>query len=179
MQTRVINMQSSDFGVFQNQWKISAKLNLVTPFRIGGGQNAGEYSLSQTPVLLSYDASTQRALPYIPGSSLKGVLRSSMERIIRTFNDSKACVAVVGRNARRETDVLCGNCVSCSIFGSMEAGPKIHVRDSQLQDDMSFGETVEERPHCATVFKENRGYYEKQQDFKGCLLYTSPSPRDG
>lgn len=160
-------MQSSDFGVFQNQWKISAKLNLVTPFRIGGGQNAGEYSLSQTPVLLSYDASTQRVLPFIPGSSLKGVLRSSLERIIRTFNESKACVAVVGRNTRLETKVLCGNCVSCSIFGSMEAGPKIHVRDSQLQDDMSFGETVEERPHCATVFKENRGFYEKQQDFKG------------
>lgn len=160
-------MEASDFGVFENQWEISAKLNLVTPFRIGGGQNAGEYSLSQTPVLLSYDASSQRAFPYIPGSSLKGVLRSSLERIIRTFNENKACIAVRGKNVNRETKVLCGNCFICSIFGSMEAGPKIHVRDSQLTDDMSFGEMIEERPHCATVFKEKFGFYEKQYDSRG------------
>jgi len=162
-------MQSSDFGTFQNQWEISAKLNLVTPFRIGGGQNAGEYSLSQTPVLLSYDASTQKALPYIPGSSLKGVLRSNLERIIRTFNENEACIAVAGRHSRREVKTLCGNlnCITCSIFGSMEAGPKIHVRDSQLSDEMNFGEMVEERPHCATVFKEKYGFYEKQYDAKG------------
>jgi len=49
----------------------------------------------------------------------------------------------------------------------MKMGPKIHVRDSQLVTDMNFGEMVEERPHCATVFKENRGFYEKQLDFKG------------
>jgi len=162
-------MQSNDFGVFQNQWEISAKLNLVTPFRIGGGQNAGEYSLSQAPVLLSYDASTQKALPYIPGSSLKGVLRSNLERIIRTFNEKKACISVVGSDAGREVKVPCGSpdCVVCSIFGSMEAGSKIHVRDSQVSDDINFGEMVEERPHCATVFKENRGFYEKQYDFTG------------
>jgi len=114
-------MKSSDFGTFQNQWEISAKLNLVTPFRIGGGQNAGEYSLSQTPVLLSYDAITHKALPYIPGSSFKGVLRSSLERIIRTFNEKYACVAVFGKKAKWETNVLCGNsdCITCSIFGSM------------------------------------------------------------
>ncbi len=160
-------MEASDFGAFQNQWKISAKLSLVTPFRIGGGQNAGEYSLSQTPVLLSYDASTQRAFPYIPGSSLKGVLRSSMERIIRTFNEKEACIAVRGKNLSRETKVLCGKCIACSIFGSMEAGPKIHVRDSQLLKDMNFGEMIEERFHCATIFKEHHGFYEKQCDNKG------------
>lgn len=159
-------MESSDFRVFQNQWEISAKLNFITPFRIGGGQNAGEYSLSQTPVLLSYDASTQQALPYIPGSSLKGVLRSNVERLIRTFNENEACIAVAGKGARRETKVLCGNCAACSIFGSMEAGPKIHVRDSWLLTDTNLGGMVEERPHCATVFKENFGIYEKQYDRK-------------
>lgn len=152
-------MEASDFGAFQNQWKISAKLNLVTPFRIGGGQNAGEYSLSQTPVLLSYDASTQRAFPYIPGSSLKGVLRSSLERIIRTFNEKEACIAVRGKNLSRETKVLCGKCIACSIFGSMEAGSKIHVKDSKLLADMNFGEMVEERPHCKTNFDKINGFY--------------------
>ncbi|HUT63489.1 MAG TPA: RAMP superfamily CRISPR-associated protein, partial [Anaerolineae bacterium] len=84
----------SDFDVFSNRWEITGKITLVTPLRIGGGQNAGAYSLSQSPVLLSYDAHTQTAQPYLPGSSLKGVLRSTMERIIRTLNEKKSCIAV-------------------------------------------------------------------------------------
>ena len=79
-----------DFDSFSDRWEISAKLTLVTPMRIGGGQNAGAYSLSQTPVMLSYDAQTETARPYIPGSSLKGVLRSTVERIVRTFNEEEA-----------------------------------------------------------------------------------------
>ena len=104
MHTRVMDM--NDFDVFKNRWVISGKITLVTPLRIGGGQNAGAYSLSQSPVLLSYDAQTQTAHPYIPGSSLKGVLRSTMERIIRTFNETESCVAVGDRRA--VNDVLLG-----------------------------------------------------------------------
>ena|GEM_PF-651134 len=159
-------MKSSDFGVFQNQWKISAKLNLITPFRIGGGQNSGEYSLSQSPVLLSYNATTKQALPYIPGSSLKGVLRSCVERLIRTFNENKACLSVAESSVGRNTKVLCGDCIACSIFGSMEAGSKIHVRDSQLLSTINLGGIIEERPHCSTKFKRNRNsdIYEQMYD---------------
>ena len=152
----------SDFDVFKNRWEVSGKITLVTPLRIGGGQNAGAYSLSQSPVLLSYDAQTETAQPYIPGSSLKGVLRSTMERIIRTFNENESCVAV--GNTREVNDVLCGkdDCVSCSVFGSKKSGASVRVQDCHLSDSVIFGDVLDERPHCTTLCDTRNDLYEKQ-----------------
>lgn len=141
-----------DFDSFSNRWEISAKLTLVTPMRIGGGQNAGAYSLSQTPVMLSYDAQTEIAEPFIPGSSLKGVLRSTVERIVRTFNEKEACIGVGNKKTDR---VLCGGCDVCYVFGSQEAGSSIKVQDAHLSKGMSNKGPLEERPHCATKYNKN------------------------
>jgi len=158
----VVNM--SDFDVFSNRWEITGKITLVTPLRIGGGQNAGAYSLSQSPVLLSYDAQTQTAQPYVPGSSLKGVLRSTMERIIRTLNENKSCIAVGDRRAVH--NMLCGknDCVPCSIFGSQKSGARIRVQDAHLCDDVRFGDVLDERPHCATLYDTRNDSYKMQMD---------------
>lgn len=157
----------SDFDVFSNRWEITGKITLVTPLRIGGGQNAGAYSLSQSPVLLSYDAQTQTAQPYVPGSSLKGVLRSTMERIIRTLNENKSCIAVGERRAVH--NVLCGksDCVPCSIFGSQKSGASIRVQDAHLCDDVKFGDVLDERPHCATLYDSRSDPYEMQMVRQG------------
>jgi len=157
----------SDFDVFSNRWEITGKITLVTPLRIGGGQNAGAYSLSQSPVLLSYDAHTQTAQPYLPGSSLKGVLRSTMERIIRTLNEKKSCIAV--GEIRAVNNVLCGksDCVPCSIFGSQKSGASIRVLDAHLCDDVRFGDVLDERPHCATMYDSRSDPYEMQMVLRG------------
>lgn len=143
-----------DFDTFKNRWEITAKLTMVTPLRIGGGQNAGAYSLSQSPVLLAYDAQTQTAEPYIPGSSLKGVLRSTVERIVRTINEKKSCIAVGKRDK-----VLCGDCVSCSIFGSQKKGASIRVQDAHLSTEIGSGGVLDERPHCATLYNKKGDEY--------------------
>ena len=160
-------VKMSDFDVFSNRWEITGKITLVTPLRIGGGQNAGAYSLSQSPVLLSYDAQTQTAQPYVPGSSLKGVLRSTMERIIRTLNENKSCIAVGER--RVVNNVLCGksDCVPCSIFGSQKSGASIRVQDAHLCDDVGFGDVLDERPHCATLYDTRNDSYKMQMDQRG------------
>ena len=110
----------SDFDIFKNRWSISTILELDTPLRIGGGQNAAAYSISATPVLLTFDAEKQQYEPYIPGSSLKGVLRSTVERLIRTFDVQKSCVSV--KNSYDRDEGRCNGCTTCDVFGSMEAG---------------------------------------------------------
>ena len=157
----------SNLDVFSNRWEITGKITLVTPLRIGGGQSAGAYSLSQSPVLLSYDAQTHTAQPYVPGSSLKGVLRSTMERIIRTLNENKSCIAVGDRRAVH--NVLCGksDCVPCSIFGSQKSGASIRVQDSHLCDNVRFGDVLDERPHCATLYDTINDSYKMQIDQRG------------
>ncbi|KCZ73382.1 putative RAMP superfamily protein probably involved in DNA repair [Candidatus Methanoperedens nitroreducens] len=150
-----------DFDVFENRWTISAALELETPLRIGGGQNAAAYSISAAPVLQTYNAQMQAYEPYIPGSSLKGVLRSTVERIIRTFNDNKSCISVSDTGAREKTP--CRECISCGIFGSMKAGAKIRVRDLHLsKSSMGLYGSVKEQPHCATKYKIYDGKFNVQ-----------------
>ncbi len=153
-----------DFDSFSNRWEISAKLILETPMRIGGGQNAGAYSLSQTPVMLSYDAQTEIAEPFIPGSSLKGVLRSTVERIMRTFNEGKTCIGV---GDKKTSKVLCGSCDVCSVFGSQEASSSIKVQDAHLSRTMSSKGVLEERPHCSTDYELKDGYYVMKKKNRG------------
>lgn len=148
----------SKFDIFENRWTISAILELETPLRIGGGQNAAAYSISAAPILQTYNAQTQIYEPCIIGSGFKGVLRSGMERLIRTFNEEKSCISIKSDHGERS---LCGNCIVCGIFGSMNAGAKIRIRDSHLSEKSKglYG-SVKEQPHCATRYDIHDGKFE-------------------
>ena len=130
------NEGSKGFGRYENIWEIRATLRTVTPFRIGC--ESAEYSVANLPVLLQYDASTGKYMPYIPGSSLKGVLRHLCTRIANTHG-------IV-------------NCVD-SLFGSRASASKVLVRDAIPKDAEQCTE-IEVRPHCATQFKRWNDKYE-------------------
>lgn len=141
---------------FSNRYVIEGDIELKTPMRIGGGQNAAMYSLSPAPVIECYDAGLGIFEPYIPGSSLKGVLRSTLERIVRTFDESACCVSVGDKEegtVKNEEKVLCGNesCISCRLFGSKNGGAKVRIRDAHLSDDCRAMEDrrgfLREQPH--------------------------------
>ncbi|MGC8913106.1 MAG: RAMP superfamily CRISPR-associated protein [Thermoplasmata archaeon] len=100
--------------------KIRGNLKPVTPLRIGA--QIAEYSTARAPVLLFYNAQEDSYYPFIPGSSLKGVLRHGCERIANTHGFGKKIVE--------------------SLFGGEEHGSKILVRDG-----VSKNALVEERPH--------------------------------
>lgn len=116
----------TNFGRFENRYLITGKMRMETPLRIG--KQIAPYSISSAPVLLQYDAQQDKYLPFIPGSSLKGVLRSACERIVTTFGMGASW-----------TDV---------IFGSQEVGAKVRVRDAVADQNR-----VDERIHCATDAK--------------------------
>ncbi len=147
----------SEFDVFENRWTISTTLELETPLRIGGGQNTAAYSISSSPIFQTYDARTQIYEPCILGSGFKGILRSGVERIIRTFNEDKSCISV--SSDRREKSI-CGRCITCGIFGSMITGAKIRVRDLYLSDKSKgiYG-SIKEQPHCATKYDVQNGKF--------------------
>jgi CRISPR-associated RAMP protein (TIGR02581 family) len=78
-----------DFHLFQNRTIISATLVMETPLSVGSRLSllpAG----SDLPVM-----KTPEGVPFIPGSSLKGVIRTHTERLLRTLD-------AVGRKWRRE-----------------------------------------------------------------------------
>lgn len=97
--------------------KISTTLTLETGLHIGGSKENVEIGGIDNPVI---KMATKKNQPYIPGSSLKGKIRSLLEQI--SGND------------------LCGNEVVNFLFGftagnNKSQGSKILVRDSYLTND--------------------------------------------
>lgn len=65
---------------FRNRMVFEARLVAVSALRIGRGQESFDPTGTDLPVLRGVDER-----PFIPGSSLRGVLRSYVERVVRSF----------------------------------------------------------------------------------------------
>jgi CRISPR-associated protein Csm3 len=99
---------------------IRGKLNCLTGLHIGGSKDKMQIGGVDNPVMRD----PQTHLPYIPGSSLKGKLRSLSE-----FAQNKTYSPRLGRHECGEKD-----CTVCKLFGSPEEnrdrGPtRIIIRD--------------------------------------------------
>ena len=90
--------------------------------------------------------------PFVPGSSLKGVLRQTAERLIRGIGapacepfPNGSCLRDIPKERRMLRDsglpdeeidqkiderITQGICTTCSVFGSTERGAKLSVRDA-------------------------------------------------
>jgi len=83
------------WDTFHSRLDVTADLVAKTALRVGVGGEAAEPTATDLPVLKNPDGQ-----PFIPGSSLRGVLRSHVERIVRTLespgtNGRGSCVPVV------------------------------------------------------------------------------------
>ena len=74
------------FDKFQSRLNLEGKVKTITAIRIGAGRSTSVVG-SDLPVVR--DAA---GYPYIPGSSFKGVLRSHVESILRSFSSNKQIV---------------------------------------------------------------------------------------
>jgi CRISPR-associated RAMP protein (TIGR02581 family) len=98
---------------------------------------------------------------FIPGSSLKGIIRSHAERITRTLRQGKepaCCNPFEDKNNKNEPDFACSSyfeeykpqkgikklngmeayrqsCLICRLFGSTESASRLIVKDAYLKDD--------------------------------------------
>jgi len=130
-----------------NRYHITGTLALKTPLHVGSGEGDAET-----------DATVVRYLngePYIPGSSFKGVLRSTVERLAEALgyrtcrlDESSGCGCPtvdrnVGSEYRKKQDQGVPEqdlldflnqylCDTCKIFGSPFAGSKVLVEDLSL-----------------------------------------------
>lgn len=155
-------MQKNDsvltFETLQNRMKIQGKLWTRTGLRIGVGRDT-DVAGHDLPVMRN--AAGQ---PFIPGSSLKGVLRSHIEALLRGLSaDNKvqqhhlACMVLIAQErcipdetikGWRETKsaaqiselVLKDSCLACQTFGSTWLASHIAVRDLPVQSDYWFGQ---------------------------------------
>lgn len=84
---------------------IEAKVINIEPLRVGAGRNASLFEPVDLVVLKTYDASRDKYLPVIPGSSWKGVFRSHAYRLCRTYG-LNVCTGIPGSISCTDVKVI-------------------------------------------------------------------------
>jgi CRISPR-associated protein Csm3 len=130
---------------------ITLDVNYVnkSPLRIGASKGRSLTSLVDLAVLRINISGKE--LPYIPGSSLKGVFRSTAENIARSYNISNICYggqeglqeelnnATKNNDIERIKEILNKLCLCCKIFGSSSYASHIIFSDAYVNNNFTLG----------------------------------------
>ncbi|ASS74489.1 CRISPR-associated RAMP protein [Tumebacillus algifaecis] len=155
----------SQFHLFQNELSVCGEVHLVTPLHIGAGNN-GLFGVGNEVVKRANGA------PYIPGSSLKGTLRSVLERLSdvatlpKSASGKSACIStdddhfclkdsqkyevrdIHFRNGKQAEEIaqIVSNesCILCHLFGNTMMAGKVQFFDSEVVLD-SWGGRYDHR----------------------------------
>lgn len=126
-----------DFHTLRERIVLTGILTTLTALHIGGG--AVEIEAVDLPVV-----KTHLGDPFIPGSSLKGVVRSTVEGLLRSagipglhacnplVDDINAKDANCGAHKRRDAN-LKKHCAACRLFGSYLVASHVRFSDAHLR----------------------------------------------
>lgn len=131
--------------------EISGVIHCLSGVRIGGNNNVIEIGVIDNPIIRNPITN----YPYLPGSSLKGKMRSALELTLRkgalpeiglplpTIKPAtdRQGNTILDRDRKKEIPpCACGKCVVCKLFGSSETKTNLEptrllFRDCQLTDE--------------------------------------------
>lgn len=137
------------FEKLESRYFFSGEILLLNELHIGSGKGDG-----RTDALVMRD---HRGRPFIPGSSLRGALRSTIERIALSIElnpclliDDNPCVTTSKplQEEFKELDIsdipaflsdISKVCPVCQLFGSTVVASRIKITDLPLLSDFKFG----------------------------------------
>ena len=122
--------------------QITGTLKVVTGLHIGAGKDSLEIGGLDQPIIKN----PLTCEPYIPGSSIKGKMRSLLEVSRYMGENSETRKYVLGKKDKKGRGLPCGcankGCPACTIFGTSaadknpELGPtRLIVRDAYLSEN--------------------------------------------
>ncbi len=183
------------------RYMFTGRLALTTALHVGGGR--ATLSPSDSPIVRTADG-----IPFIPGSSFKGVFRSSVERIAGSIPTLHTCALMSGMNCigadeaerrRFEQRRRQGNwtdteymaqlqtalCDTCKLFGSHYAGSRLLFSDLHAR---SGADAVTQIRDGVGIDRDSEGavpqikydfeVLEHNIDFDLHLMLENPSDRD-
>ncbi len=142
------------FDVFENRIIVKGKIIAVKPLHIGTSDSGIDPVQVDLPVLKDINRK-----PLIPGSSLKGVLRSKLEAMLRNpalkgrwsscniINDDESCIEKYVKDIKARNkdnyrtiaeEIYQKSCDVCKLFGNKQMSARI-----QIKDMMYIGEKAE------------------------------------
>lgn len=127
--------------------RITGIIHCLSGVRVGGNNNVIEIGTIDNPIIRNPITNH----PYLPGSSLKGKMRSSLEMGLRSGAPPKLALDLPDIKPVRDRDgkpvvptlinpCACGKCVVCKLFGSGESRTtyeptRLIFRDCLLTDE--------------------------------------------
>lgn len=139
------------YDKFVNKYTVKGKLIVTDPVHIGSSvKNSLDPSNVDNSVLKD-----SRGIPVIPGASVKGVIRSHFESVLRGIGanccdvlDNRECCTekadvrgktkkIESQREKAEIAYSC-SCEACRLFGGREFAGKIHIKDCYLNGTPSF-----------------------------------------
>jgi CRISPR-associated RAMP protein (TIGR02581 family) len=151
------------FNKFKNRIELTVELKAETALYIGAGQDSFD------PLAVQGCLMKDRAgLPYIPGSSLKGVLRSFLESVVGGTCERGECAQNLGLRTKEDRDqkieelkklekdanahgrvdmsgdellaryIEKESCIACRLFGSGIMAGKVKISDATLSEPQKW-----------------------------------------
>ena len=129
----------SMWDTFSSRLEVTATLRCTTALRIGAGGESSIPSATDLPVMR-----TANAEPFIPGSSLRGVVRAYIERLVRSLEPQpgggkgacdpldlkRSCIRSGADDERPSVDEVCnGSCRVCRVFGNTYLASRVRFAD--------------------------------------------------
>ncbi len=129
------------FDKFESRTLIQATLEIETGLSVGSRVSLEPIG-TDLPVMKTVDG-----FPFIPGSSLKGVVRAQMERILRSINHRPAlwacdpfaepCSSAISKEESTDERVFTqtvwdASCTVCRLFGSPLFASRLFFKDAPL-----------------------------------------------
>lgn len=111
------------FNALESRTIIEYSITTKSDLHIGGVGSTAEGAVG-SPVLKN-----PRGLPIIPGSSLKGVLRTELERLLKGLGIPDICTvpSVCGKPGTPNADKTCP---VCQLFGGMNLAGSVRIHDA-------------------------------------------------
>lgn len=121
-------MTNADFDKLKCRYIIKGILENITQLHVGTGEAETEFSTVDNPLIrISINS---KDIPYIPGSTLKGILRTEVEKYFRALGNT-ICYSY-DHHSLCNTGKIEDLCSACQIFGSQQISSHFVISDAIL-----------------------------------------------
>jgi len=124
----------NDFDELICRYIMKGTLRNTTQLHIGTGRSATEFATVDDPLIRLSIGMDE--VPYIPGSSLKGILRTEIEKYLKGLGEN-ICFPYDHKSSCNSGDIK-DICLACQIFGCQQIGSHFVVSDAILLDTKDY-----------------------------------------
>jgi len=114
----------ADFEIFNCRYVVEGVIINETPLHIGAGRE--EFGATDNPIIRDISG-----MPYIPGSSLKGVIRNIVEQYLRSKGEYVCDVFISDEEREKLESEGKEPCLVCRIFGNTRLASHVRVFDAR------------------------------------------------